>query len=206
MNDTHQSEQLSDGIGQAVSRLQHQFLEAGDPSARRKLAVLRRAVNEDPGESPEVWQMVLEALPEKYIGRRDQPTAGEWAGHLALTLYAVHQRGNVRPVHVVGQSFGSAAGTLLRGRTESTKRTYDALLSATNFATRRHYLRALIGLMATDSTSSRAIGLDYGRLANDIYRLQFGKFRSSVLRTWGRDFYRAFSWAPERETEEVSTL
>ncbi|WP_182170568.1 type I-E CRISPR-associated protein Cse2/CasB [Flaviflexus equikiangi] len=196
MNEETKAESLQEGIGRTVSILQRQFLEAENPSARRTLAVLRRAVDEEPGENPEVWQLVLEALPERFIGQRDEPTAGEWAGHLALTLYAIHQRGNTRPVHIPGISFGSAAGTLMRGRTASTKRSYDALLSATNFPTRRHYLRALVGLMATDSTSTNAIGLDYGRLASDIYRLQFAQYRPSLLRAWGRDFYRAFSWAP----------
>lgn len=177
------------------------------PSARARLAALRGAVDETPGENAEVWQLVLESIPERFVGTRDEPTAGEWAAHLALTLYAVHQRGNSRPVHVSTEqrSFGSAVGALMAGRTDSTKRIYDALISATNFETRRHYLRSLIGLMSTDSRENDRLGFDYGRFALDLYRLQFAEYRPALLRNWGRDFYRSFV-RTESSTSEATNI
>lgn len=180
---------LRSAVKRSVASLQHDFLDEDLPSARGQLARLRSAVDEPPGRSPEVWAMVLKAVPEPLIGTGDDATDSETAAHQALTLYAVHQRGNRRPMHVGGQgsSFGWAAGRLATGRTTSVKARYDALLSATSDAGRAQHLRSLVGLLSADS-----IPLDYGQFALDLLLLKKASHRDAVQRRWGRDFYRAF--------------
>lgn len=186
---------LDTAVGTYVAGLQRDFLGERESSARATLARLRQAVDEAPGVNPDVWQIVLEILPEQFIGSRDQPTKGEWAAHLALTLYGVHQQGNNTPMHEPGVTFGTAMGRLMRER-PSAKSRYDALLSASHFAGRRNYLRSLTGLLSTDG-----IPVDHGRLALDLFRLQSADHKNSVVRVWGRDFYRAFA---HRLTEKAS--
>lgn len=186
---------LDTAVGTYVAGLQRDFLGERKSSARATLARLRQAVDEAPGVNPDVWQTVLEILPEQFIGSRDQPTKGEWAAHLALTLYGVHQQGNNTPMHEPGVTFGTAMGRLMRER-PSAKSRYDALLSASHFAGRRNYLRSLTGLLSTDG-----IPVDHGRLALDLFRLQSADHKNSVVRVWGRDFYRAFA---HRVTEKAS--
>lgn len=186
---------LDTAVGTYVAGLQRDFLGERKSSARATLARLRQAVDEAPGVNPDVWQIVLEILPEQFIGSRDQPTKGEWAAHLALTLYGVHQQGNNTPMHEPGVTFGTAMGRLMRER-PSAKSRYDALLSASHFAGRRNYLRSLTGLLSTDG-----IPVDHGRLALDLFRLQSADHKNSVVRVWGRDFYRAFA---HRLTEKAS--
>lgn len=186
---------LDAAVGTYIVGLQRDFLGGRDGSARATLARLRQAVDEAPGVNPDVWQIVLEILPEQFIGSRDEPTKGEWAAHLALTLYGVHQQGNTRPMHELGISFGTAMGRLMRER-PSAKSRYDALLTASHFAGRRNYLRSLTGLLSTDG-----IPVDHGRLALDLFRLQSADDKNSVVRVWGRDFYRAFAY---RSTEKAS--
>lgn len=186
---------LDAAVGTYVAGLQRDFLGGRESSTRATLAQLRQAVDEAPGVNPDVWQIVLEVLPEQFIGSRDQPTKGEWAAHLALTLYGVHQQGNTKPMHELGVSFGTAMGGLMRDR-PSAKSRYDALLTASHFAGRRNYLRSLTGLLSTDG-----IPVDHGRLALDLFRLQSADHKNSVVRTWGRDFYRAFAY---RSTEKAS--
>lgn len=186
---------LDAAVGTYVAGLQRDFLGGRESSTRATLARLRQAVDEAPGVNPDVWQIVLEVLPEQFIGSRDQPTKGEWAAHLALTLYGVHQQGNTKPMHELGVSFGTAMGGLMRDR-PSAKSRYDALLTASHFAGRRNYLRSLTGLLSTDG-----IPVDHGRLALDLFRLQSADHKNSVVRTWGRDFYRAFAY---RSTEKAS--
>lgn len=193
-------ERLDRAVGNRVNRLQREFLTEELPHARGELAQLRQAVDEPPGISPLVWQLVLEALPEQFIGTRDEPTAGEWAAHLALTLYAVHQRGNQNPMHQIDNSLGRAAGRLIRTRqaqSQSVKKRYDAVLTATNFTSRRYHLRSLVGLL-----SAEAIPVDYGRLALDLYQFQKPGGKDTVNRVWGRDFYRAFTYKPVDEPIE----
>ncbi|MFL0503361.1 type I-E CRISPR-associated protein Cse2/CasB [Kocuria rhizophila] len=186
---------LDDAVGSYVAGLQRAFLGAQESTARATLARLRQAVDEQPGTDPEVWQIVLSVLPQQFIGSRDQPTKGEWAAHLALTLYGVHQQGNQSPMHVPGISFGNAMGRLMRER-PSAKSRYDALLTASHFAGRRNYLRTLTGLLSTDG-----IPVDHGRLAVDLYRLQSAEHKDTVVRVWGRDFYRSFT---HRSTDNAS--
>lgn len=181
---------LRSTVRRAVSILQHDFLDEDLPQARGQLARLRGAVDEPPGHSPEVWAMVLDAVPDALIGTGDDATDSETAVHQALTLYAVHQRDNTRQMHVTGRaehSFGGAIGCLAKGRTASVKGRYDALLMATSDAGRAQHLRSLVGLLSTDG-----IPLDYGQFALDLLLLKKASHRDSVQRRWGRDFYRAF--------------
>ncbi|CAL8895914.1 type I-E CRISPR-associated protein Cse2/CasB [Kocuria varians] len=189
---------LDDAVGSYVAGLQRDFLGARESPARATLARLRQAVDEQPGADPEVWQIVLSVLPKQFIGFRDQPTKGEWAAHLALTLYGVHQQGNQSPMHVSGISFGTAMGKLMRER-PSAKSRYDALLTASHFAGRRNYLRTLTGLLSTDG-----IPVDHGRLAVDLFRLQSAEHKDTVVRVWGRDFYRAFSRRSTDSTDKAT--
>lgn len=178
------------GTGAYVSQLQARFL-AGDPQARATLALLRQCVDEEPGHTPQMWELVLEVTPEHLIGHDDAPSAAESAVHQSLTLYGVHQRGNSAQMHRSdGRSFGYAMGRLMRGRAPSTKKRYDALLGATSPRSRAYHLRSLMGLLSADG-----IPLDHGQLAWDLYLLQVGRHRDGISRRWGRDFYRAFSAA-----------
>lgn len=179
---------LDTAVGKAISTIQRDRLENETPASRAMLARLRLAVDEEPGDSPGVWERVMEAIPESYRGRTDAPSDGEWAVHLALTFYAVHQQGNAQPMHVRDMSFGTASGRLVRNRTASTKARLDAALTATTFIAQRYHLRGLIGLMSTD-----AIPFDYGRFAQDIFLIQKPNHRPGVIRRWGRDFYSAYS-------------
>lgn len=188
MAESQGERKLDVAVGSYIAALQHRHVNEGLPTARSTLAKFRQAVDESPGASPETWQAVLEVLPERYIGIRDTPTKGEWAAHLALTLYGVHQRGNSTPMHKTGESFGSAMGKLVRRR-ESSKSRYDALLTSTHFAGRRQHLRSLVGLLSTEG-----LPLDYGRLALDLWRLQTAGTKDAVSLSWGRDFYRAFAY------------
>ena len=69
-----------------------------DNQRRAELAKLRRGVGHRPGELPELWGSFLLGMPEGFQGNNG-PTAAEWAVYLALTLYAVHQQGNDRPMN-----------------------------------------------------------------------------------------------------------
>lgn len=192
--------ELAAAVSSIVGGLQKRHLQGADATARSTLARLRQCVDEQPGRNPEVWQLVLETTPPNMIGRGDAASPGESAIHLALTLYGIHQRGNTSPMHVgSGQTFGHAAGRLARGRTASTKARYDALLTAGSPQARAQHLRSLIGMLSTDG-----IPTDYGQLARDLYLLQVSSNRDGILRRWGRDFYRAYSFTHPEEAPAFS--
>ena len=89
----------------------HRLQALPDNQRRAELAKLRRGIGHAPGELPELWGSFLLEMPESFQGR-SAPSAAEWAVYLALTLYAMHQQGNDRPMNCPGNTLGRAARQL----------------------------------------------------------------------------------------------
>ena len=86
------------------------------PSARALRAQLRGALSREAGSVPELWDLTLDGRPG-YLG--DEPTRGEKAVHGALTLWALHQGSNTRPMHDTSdrpRSFASAIRVVAQGQ------------------------------------------------------------------------------------------
>ncbi|MEF3322875.1 type I-E CRISPR-associated protein Cse2/CasB [Gulosibacter sp. GYB002] len=186
-----QRKTISGVVGGALSRLQHDYLSsdnhAAQAQARGILATLRRGAGTAPEQDLVTWQQTLELvvpdLPEQFQGKSNAPSPSERAIYDALTLYALHMQSQQKPMHDRSRSFARAAGVLVAKRdSDSVKPRFDALLMVKNPSTRRHHARGLITLMRAES-----IGFDYGRFAEDLYRLD-SPSRNSVLLAWGRDF------------------
>lgn len=182
---------ISSVVGSTLSRLQHDFLNSDNHVAQARargiLATLRRGAGTAPEQDLVTWQQTLELvvpdLPERFQGKGNAPSPSERAIYDAVTLYALHMQSQQKPMHDRSRSFARAAGILVaRRNSESIKPRFDALVLVKSPSTRRHHARGLITLMRGES-----IGFDYGRFAEDLYRLD-GPRRNSVLLAWGRDF------------------
>lgn len=162
---------------------------------RAVLAKLRRGVGRQPGEVPELWAIMLEDLPEDMqSGRVSEPSREEWAIHIALTLYALHQQGKDvkrEPMHQKGIGLGSAARQLAAKQSgdfidnrERVARRFNKAAMADSMAEMEHYLRGFVQLLRAN-----AVALDYEALAGDLYRVQFEDLKGNVRLRWGEDFY-----------------
>ncbi|MDT0260063.1 type I-E CRISPR-associated protein Cse2/CasB [Jatrophihabitans lederbergiae] len=179
---------INDLVGFRVAALQKQFL-AGSQSAQADLAKLRRAVGRRAGSVAEVWELTLEGVsPERYDS---SPSAEEIAVHTAMGLYALHQRGNSAPMHVAGTGLGRAVARLSSPAIDSAElatngvaRRFGALATAVEMSEIEYHLRGLVTLLSGES-----VGLDYGRLAADLYRVQNPHAVDQVRLNWARDFY-----------------
>ena len=89
----------------------HRLQALPDNQRRAELAKLRRGIGHAPGDLPELWGSFLLEMPESFQGR-SAPSAAEWAVYLALTLYAMHQQGNDRPMNCPGNTLGRAVRQL----------------------------------------------------------------------------------------------
>lgn len=191
--------ELADAVGRTVADLQRRY-RRGEPAAAGRLARLRRAVGTPAGTVPEVWADTVGPLPERLLGRGDAPSPSESACHAALTIYAVHQQSKRdRDMHVRGPSVGRAASAL-RGQdsaTDSATRRFLALATASSLSETVHHLRGLVQQLRDDN-----IALDYGRLAEDLRRLQDPRTAPRVRLAWGRDFYRGAGVADTPESGE----
>jgi CRISPR system Cascade subunit CasB len=171
---------------------------AGAPSAAARLARLRRALTSEPGSDPDVWADTLGMLPTELLGKRDKPNDAERASHAAMTLFALHQQAQSAPMHVPGQTLGKAVQRLRAqtGETESdtgpTLRRFHVLATASSLEETLHHLRGMVTVLRGEH-----LGLDYGRLAIDLRRLQGPSTAPGVRLRWGRDLYR-FSARPAK--------
>lgn len=181
---------LADAVGRTVAALQREYL-AGIPAAAGQLAVLRRAIQREPGSVAEAWQPTIGILPADLQGRRDEPNSFERAAHAAVTLYALHQQSQGAAMHQRGRSIGDAVRDLRTARHANTDdvdpvlRRFHGLATAGTFGEVLHHLRGLVTLLR-----GAGLTLDYGRLAVDLRRLQSPQAADGVRLSWGRSLYQ----------------
>lgn len=195
------------------------ILEIRDDSQRKSaesrqkavLAGLRRGAGRAPGELPELWGEFLGSLPDNLYGaEKDGPGQAEWAVYTALTLFALHQQGHdpaqqTEWMHTEGVSLGAAAArTALSADGDERQTAFDRVRRRFNIAATADsmdklswHLRGLVQLM-----SGKSVGMDYGRLARDLYWYQFPAARNNVRLQWGRDLYGEFYRAVHGERKD----
>ncbi|NLI91845.1 MAG: type I-E CRISPR-associated protein Cse2/CasB [Peptococcaceae bacterium] len=175
------------------------------PWSRAMLAKLRRGIGKQPGELPELFEILLSDMPEELYGKGDEPSYSEWAIYTALTLFALHQQGKDHPISIsgktenknTGNSLGTAVGYLVkqdRDREPAIKRRFDAVATANEFTEFAHHARGLIRLLRAGD-----IALDYPRFAEDLFWYQFDETRNRVRLRWGEDYYRNAQPNAEKE-------
>jgi CRISPR system Cascade subunit CasB len=162
------------------------------------LAKLRRGVGKPPGASPDVWELTLAELPEELAGYQGEPSRAEWAIHLALTLFALHQQGKNSSVNAEGVSFGQAVSRSAgpdQKNESGIKSRFNATLTAQGIGELAHHVRGLIQLMKANE-----VRMDYPLFAKDIFEYQFKERQDKVRLRWGEAYYR-INTTPEPEPQ-----
>lgn len=195
-------------VKEFVSRQIASFTRMSSSSiVKEKLAKLRRGLGKVPGCNPELWDVTLEELPERFYRKSGEPTKEEWAVYVALTLYALHQQGNDIKQNNMNKkdvSLGTAVRILDRlrdagsveegsdenaenGQDDNKRRNYrfDRIITAQSITELANHLRGMVQLLKQAS-----IPLDYAMLAGDIYGLQLDAECDRVRLRWGQDYYR----------------
>lgn len=199
---------MDDVVGEVrryVERRIRWITSANQEAATRALmAKLRRGVGKSPGSMPEIWEIVFEDLPESLMSYGKEPSRSEWAIHVALTLFALHQQGKnfkeeSQMMHKSGESLGTAMQKLIKSDEDRKriKRRFDAVTTSQSVLEISYHLRNVVQMLRKEN-----IALDYGLLAKDIYLFQFDNARDNVRLQWGRDFYRILR---SEKNEEVNT-
>ena len=188
-------------VDRKITALQRGLLAQQNPQARGQLARLRKANSKGPGESPDTWDVEFAGLPESLGGRGDAPaTAGEWAVHLTLTLYAIHQQSlqqemykrtnrEAREWHGIGNAVSRLVYVDRQdGRGEQLSpgempRRFSAFVTSESVEELAHYARQLVSQLRRAS-----IPLDYARFAGQIYEYQKPYGRERIRLEWAREF------------------
>lgn len=160
-------------------------LEALNQRNRGALAALRHSLAFAPGSDPRAYPYV-----ERFAGNAaHERDARRLALYAVAGLYALHPQ-------QATQSLGSALGELYRDGSGSIEGRFIALLGADpeNIV---DYLRQAISLLA-----AKSLGLDYGRLLDDLSQWMNPHSDPGWLRQrWARDFYRAAQPTPAAPLE-----
>lgn len=201
MTNQEKAKKLYSFVKRKIDMIKDQSDRHNDSCVRATLAKLRRGVGKNPGRFPDIWDLTLDDLPESFLTKTDDPSREEWATHIALTLFALHQQ-NKTPrnydeyMNRSDEGLGCATRKLTvkliikHGKSSedsikaTIKRRFDIVVTSDAPEEVAHHLRGLIQLLKGES-----IPLDYPQLAVDLFRFQSPESRDGVRLKWGQDYY-----------------
>lgn len=166
------------------------------PSGKAMLANLRNSIGKPLTESIAIWPLMFEHLPEEFLSRGQSLSKKEKAILNSLQLYALYRQGKKAPASQGAKeerpsNIGRSLNALRTGdNTVSTDRRFNALVTAATYDELSHHLRQMINLLK--AKTSGETGIDFGKLAQDLYGFLTGKDESIRL-NWARAYYRSYS-------------
>ncbi|MFF7453816.1 type I-E CRISPR-associated protein Cse2/CasB [Kitasatospora sp. NPDC008115] len=172
---------------QHLGPLQHGY-RADEAGSVALTAQIRRGAGRPVDALPELWG--LTGLERLYPHGRTGPSdaLAENAMHTAVTLWSLHQQshrdaGMHRPS---GPQLGSAVRQLMPSDDidEPLRKRFVRAGSAPTFDILAQRLREIVVLLRRE-----AVPLDYGLLADQLYRWQRPGGRGEVNRSWGQSFH-----------------
>ncbi len=178
-----------------IAPLQGGYL-ADRPDAVAALARLRRGAGRDIAQVADLWGLLdttgLHEVPDGERALSEPELAwAENAVHIALTLWALHQQSRATAMHRVDSKssparLGSAVRRLMPrdGIDEAVRKRFVRIGTATDLDALAERLRTVILLLRRAD-----IPLDYGLLAEQLYRWQAPGGREAVRRSWGSSFH-----------------
>ena len=194
MNDS-KSEAISDFIAKKTG-----LLSDGSSYSKAMLAKLRQGIGKRPESYPDVWEIFLVDLDKRFLSSDGILSDEEEVIYTIMTLYALHQQTNEKPMCAGKDSFGAAIAKLLEsdGRNENAlKRRFDAIITAKDFTELSYHARGMIKQM-----SRKGIPMDYKRFATDLYFFHCTDAKNRGLLRWGEDYYRNLKVGKAEKEEE----
>lgn len=163
-----------------------------EAAGKASLAKLRNSAGKNFSETVDVWSIIMADFPDEFLGCGEHVTNAEKAIFTALQLYAIHQQGISIDVSVDPNDRYANIGCHLRElkwkypvKEEALNRRFNAMISSANFYELSYHLRHMIKLMKSDI----ATGVNYAKLAEDLYRFASG-YEEGIRLSWAREYYR----------------
>lgn len=159
-------------------------------SGKAALAKLRHSLGQPLDSSIQIWSVILDKMPEEFLGTGEGITAEERSVLITLQLYAMHQQGKNETVLLksgeekwrnIGFSLSALRST---GDQTAVDRRFNALITSASFEELTHHLRQIIKLLKAKTNAQ----VDYGMLAEDLYWFLRGS-RERVRLNWARGYY-----------------
>lgn len=205
--------EVSRAIGKCVNAkvgtLQTGYL-AGRASSRASLARLRRLDTAGEASWMSVGEELFADLPDFDLGEDTERKELE-SVRAALQLYAILQQSKKNPVamfsgnDVSTGSLGNACRLCVMASNDKGApgfmRRLSSIEASTDFAGAMVGVRSLVRLIRAAKVTT-PIQLDFGRLASDLFEIQFEETRGDVFMRWARDYYKA---NPKQDDQKAQT-
>lgn len=154
------------------------------------LAKLRRTAGSGDQLPVEVMAVIIEELPEEYLGRGKEFSHQEAAVMVALQMYAIYQQGKMECAHKScdpNYNMGSSLRSLrIPGESAAIDKRFNAMITSDTFDELTTHLRYMIQLL-----KPKAAIVDFAGLARSLYRYQLGTDGQNDVRLrWSREFYK----------------
>lgn len=161
------------------------------PSGKATLARLRHSIGRPINEAKEVWPILFENLPEKFLSQDREESFEEISILTAVQLYSLHQQGVSQSVYEKGldshQNVGNSLKKLRKGDdTTAVDRRFNVMITSSTFEELIYHLRHLIMLLKTKSSETK---VDYARLSNDLYWF-LRDYQGTTRLNWARQYYK----------------
>lgn len=175
---------------QTVNNIFKRLSLMNDKSLKKSiLAKLRNSLGKPLSQTIEIWSILFEYLPEKFLSDNYSENYAETVILTTLQLYAVHQQGF--DVNVLDyENFKSIGFSLSQLRTEENKfaldRRFNSMITSSTFDELSTHLRHLVKQL---KSKSPVIKVDYVKLSWDLYMFLLGN-EEKVQLNWARDYYK----------------
>jgi CRISPR system Cascade subunit CasB len=177
-------------VNARIAELQSGYLK-DRPDAVGALARIRRGAGKPINAVPDLWGLtVTDALYAKLDGKAwpGELEKAENGVHIAVTLWALHQQSRRdTPMHVAGgPQLGRAVRALMPGGEidEPVRQRFVRMGTATSLDVLAQRARDIVLLLRREAQP-----MDYGMLAEQLYRWQLPNGRLKVHQDWGRNFH-----------------
>ena len=158
---------------------------------KTQLAILRKSVGNK--KIPDVLPIIIQYIPDEYIGQKAELSDGEQAILNTMQLYAIVNQGNIENLKVVEprnpwENMGTSLSVLRNSNVSSDKaaldKRFNIMITSETYDEFLYHLRQMIRIIK----SKKQIYIDFPKLGEDLFAFLKGK-EDDVRISWSRQYY-----------------
>ena len=158
---------------------------------KTQLAILRKSVGNK--KIANVLPIIIQYIPDEYIGQKAELSDGEQAILNTMQLYAIVNQGNIENLKVVEprnpwENMGTSLSVLRNSNGSSDKaaldKRFNIMITSETYDEFLYYLRQMIRIIK----SKKQIYIDFPKLGEDLFAFLKGK-EDDVRISWSRQYY-----------------
>ena len=153
------------------------------------MPLLRREFNNYTSDNIDFLSFIYEDMPEELINS-DKVSDAEKAIMAAISLYALHKQANDDP-HKKNVTVGQAAFQYVINSSDVDKEKRKMIDRLKQLCQAQNVEDAALIFFRYihPYIAKRSIGLDYARLAKELYQFKIEEYRRTIVMKWAKDFY-----------------